>query len=90
MTDILGQLRSLPSDTVNLALLVECRGEIERLREIEEWAHRAGALDGNRRLKEALQTNDCEHRWSDPSKDASPVACTKCGDPKVREMTKDS
>ena len=41
-------------------LLTAAATEIERLREIEEWAHRAGALDGERRLKKELQKGDSD------------------------------
>ncbi len=30
-----------------------------------------------------VQTRQCDHVWSDPSIDAPPVTCTKCGTSKV-------
>jgi len=34
--------------------------------------------------KDGWRDKPCDHVWSDPSKDAPPVFCFKCGSPKVR------
>lgn len=57
------------------ALMLEYCPDEMTPEQLEEW--------GRNQVPSASNRLKCEHRWSDPSKDAPPVQCTRCGVPKV-------